>query len=119
MVNAPKAITMGPDTLPDGRVKSRVANYNAFWDKDAAHDGDEHKANRVENYKDVINGMRSLHALKDIELTDNAGYYDGATELYEYGWAQSFHFSRFYKGEPFLQSVGTLLSVTDCPITDP
>ena len=33
------------------------------------------------------------------------GYYDGATELYEYGWAQSFHFSRFYKGEAFLASL--------------
>jgi hypothetical protein len=56
MVNAPKAITMGPDNWNDGRSKSRVANYTAFWDKDAAHDGDEHKANRVENYQDVING---------------------------------------------------------------
>ena len=33
------------------------------------------------------------------------GYYDGATELYEYGWAQSFHFSRFYKGEAFAASL--------------
>ena len=33
------------------------------------------------------------------------GYYDGATELYEYGWAQSFHFSRFYKGEAFLAAL--------------
>ena len=33
------------------------------------------------------------------------GYYDGATDLYEYGWAQSFHFSRFYKGEAFLASL--------------
>jgi sterol 24-C-methyltransferase len=33
------------------------------------------------------------------------GYYDGATELYEYGWANSFHFSRFYKGEAFSQSL--------------
>ncbi|CEL53582.1 sterol 24-C-methyltransferase [Rhizoctonia solani AG-1 IB] len=88
MVNAPKAITMGPDNWNDGRSKSRVANYTAFWDKDAAHDGDDHKANRVENYQDVING-----------------YYDGATELYEYGWAQSFHFSRFYRGEAFTQSL--------------
>ncbi|KAG9104866.1 Delta(24)-sterol C-methyltransferase [Ceratobasidium sp. 370] len=83
MVNAPTS-----ETLDDGRVKSRVANYTAFWDKDSAQDGDAHKANRVENYKDVING-----------------YYDGATELYEYGWAQSFHFSRFYRGEAFLQSL--------------
>jgi SAM-dependent methyltransferase len=33
------------------------------------------------------------------------GYYDGATELYEYGWSQSFHFSRFYRGEAFLASL--------------
>jgi hypothetical protein len=29
------------------------------------------------------------------------GYYDGMTELYEYDWAKSFHFSCFYKGESF------------------
>lgn len=33
------------------------------------------------------------------------GYYDGATELYEYGWSKSFHFSRFYKGEAFAASL--------------
>jgi sterol 24-C-methyltransferase len=38
-------------------------------------------------------------------LTPTQGYYDGATELYEYGWAQSFHFSRFYKGEAFAASL--------------
>lgn len=34
-----------------------------------------------------------------------AGYYDGATELYEYGWGESFHFCRFYPGEAFQQGV--------------
>ncbi len=33
------------------------------------------------------------------------GYYDGATLLYEYAWAGSFHFSRFYKGESFVASL--------------
>lgn len=33
------------------------------------------------------------------------GYYDGATQMYEFGWARSFHFSRFYKGEAFLASL--------------
>jgi hypothetical protein len=28
-----------------------------------------------------------------------------ATELYEYGWAKSFHFSRFYKNESFAASL--------------
>ncbi|CAE6395872.1 unnamed protein product [Rhizoctonia solani] len=81
------------EVLDDGRVKSRVANYTAFWDNDSTKDGDAHKDNRLENYKDVINGDPRI------------GYYDGATELYEYGWAQSFHFSRFYRGEAFLQSL--------------
>ena len=54
--------------------------------------------------------MQSNHALT---LMGRLGYYDGATELYEYGWAQSFHFSRFYKGEGFLQSVRPV------PITHP
>lgn len=34
-----------------------------------------------------------------------SGYYDGATDLYEWGWAQSFHFSRFFKGESFAASL--------------
>ena len=33
------------------------------------------------------------------------GYYDAATQLYEYGWAKSFHFSRFYRGEAFAASL--------------
>ncbi|KAF8518082.1 delta-sterol C-methyltransferase [Gautieria morchelliformis] len=73
---------------PDGRVDSRIQNYTGFWQKDTQLDSPVDKDTRVENYKEVING-----------------YYDGATELYEYGWAQSFHFSRFYKGEGFYQSL--------------
>lgn len=45
------------EVLDDGRVKARVANYTAFWDKDSAQDGDAHKENRLDNYKDVINGQ--------------------------------------------------------------
>ena len=37
-----------------------------------------------------------------------AGYYDAATLLYEYAWAGSFHFSRFYKGESFAASLARL-----------
>ena len=32
-------------------------------------------------------------------------YYNLATDLYEYGWAQSFHFCRFSKGEAFKQAL--------------
>ena len=56
---------MGADTLErtvmaDGRVKERVSNYTGFWEKDSAKDNEEHRANRLENYTDVINGMCSL-----------------------------------------------------------
>ncbi|KAG8989136.1 Delta(24)-sterol C-methyltransferase [Tulasnella sp. JGI-2019a] len=79
---------MASKTLKDGRIESRVANYAGFFEKDYSKDSKVQQENRLENYADVING-----------------YYDGATELYEYGWAQSFHFSRFYKGEGFHQSL--------------
>ncbi|KZS92828.1 hypothetical protein SISNIDRAFT_412328 [Sistotremastrum niveocremeum HHB9708] len=72
----------------DGRVIERIKNYTNFWEKDSTKDTDAERDNRLTNYSDVING-----------------YYDGATELYEYGWSQSFHFSRFYKGEAFAQSL--------------
>lgn len=32
-------------------------------------------------------------------------YYNLATDLYEYGWGQSFHFCRFSKGEAFHQAI--------------
>ena len=74
--------------LADGRVPERIASYTQFWDADASKDSAEHTANRIEHAQSLT-----------------ASYYDGATELYEYGWAQSFHFSRFYLGEGFKQSV--------------
>ncbi|KAI6029089.1 S-adenosyl-L-methionine-dependent methyltransferase [Pisolithus microcarpus] len=72
----------------DGRQQKRVERYTKFWQKDLTHESDTDNKNRLDKYTDVVNG-----------------YYDGATELYEYGWAQSFHFSRFYKGEGFLASL--------------
>ncbi|KAG9041765.1 Delta(24)-sterol C-methyltransferase [Tulasnella sp. UAMH 9824] len=79
---------MSPVQSADGRVNSRVANYVGFFDQDSSKDTRAHQENRLDSYADVVNG-----------------YYDGATELYEYGWAESFHFSRFYKGEAFKQSL--------------
>ncbi|TDL18780.1 delta-sterol C-methyltransferase [Rickenella mellea] len=72
----------------DGRVNQRIENYTNFWQKDMKQEQKVDTENRVDSYTDVVNG-----------------YYDGATELYEYGWAQSFHFSRFYKGEAFAASL--------------
>jgi len=38
-------------------------------------------------------------------LTPSRSYYNLATDLYEYGWGQSFHFCRFSVGEPFYQAI--------------
>ncbi|KIJ98782.1 hypothetical protein K443DRAFT_133298 [Laccaria amethystina LaAM-08-1] len=72
----------------DGRIDNRIENYTKFWQKDLKKEESADNDHRLDSYTDVVNG-----------------YYDGATELYEYGWAQSFHFSRFYKGEAFLASL--------------
>lgn len=44
-------------------------------------------------------------ARRDEYATLTRHYYNLATDLYEYGWAQSFHFCRFSKGEPFRQAL--------------
>lgn len=44
------------------------------------------------------------------KLITYLGYYDGATELYEFGWADAFHLCRFYKGEGLLQAVSHILT---------
>jgi hypothetical protein len=50
--------------------------------------------NRVQSYTDVINGMYYfMIVFEGFGLTEDIGYYDGATELYKYSWGQSFHFS--------------------------
>ncbi|KAF7794902.1 hypothetical protein EIP86_006045 [Pleurotus ostreatoroseus] len=72
----------------DGRQENRISNYTKFWQNDMSKEKDVDTANRLSSYKDVVNG-----------------YYDAATLLYEYAWAGSFHFSRFYKGESFAASL--------------
>ncbi|KAF9788304.1 delta-sterol C-methyltransferase [Thelephora terrestris] len=74
--------------MADARSTDRIGNYTKFWDKDMQNEKSEVQGARVDNYAEVVNG-----------------YYDGATELYEFAWAQSFHFSRFNKGEAFNASL--------------
>jgi sterol 24-C-methyltransferase len=42
--------------LADGRVNSRIENYTQFWQKDMSKEASIDTENRLENYKDVING---------------------------------------------------------------
>jgi len=76
---------MPVETRKAGRVDAYTKKY---WQKDSANDNEVHRDGRLGDYAELVNG-----------------YYDGATELYEYGWSESFHFCRFYKGEAFLQGL--------------
>jgi len=76
------------ESTADCRERNRIENYTGFWQKDFLDNKESDNDNRVSNYTEVVNG-----------------YYDGATELYEFAWARSFHFSRFYKGESFAASL--------------
>ncbi|SPC64361.1 probable delta(24)-sterol c-methyltransferase (erg6) [Ustilago sp. UG-2017b] len=72
----------------DVRNNDGIANYTKFWQKDSKDDSATDMANRLSEYTSVVNG-----------------YYDGATDLYEYGWGQNFHFARYYPGEAFMQAI--------------
>jgi len=98
--------------MADARSTDRIGNYTKFWDKDRKHEKAEVQGARVDNYTEVVNGqlcstfVSFVQVLKDFFFhCDVSGYYDGATELYEFAWAQSFHFSRFNKGEAFNASL--------------
>jgi len=66
--------------------KLAASTYFQFWDKSRTAETEEDINARHANYTDLVNA-----------------YYNLATDLYEYGWAQSFHFCRFYSGEGFHQ----------------
>ena len=66
--------------------KQAASTYFQFWNRAATNDTDDDVKARSEKYTDLVNA-----------------YYNLSTDLYEYGWAESFHFCRFYKGEGFHQ----------------
>ncbi|KAI9786240.1 MAG: Delta(24)-sterol C-methyltransferase [Geoglossum umbratile] len=73
----------------DAAQKAAVDEYFKHWDnKGADVETDKHREERRAEY-----------------ATLTRHYYNLATDLYENGWAQSFHFCRFYKGEPFHQAL--------------
>ena len=63
------------------RNKQGIADYTKYWNPDSTKDTDKDQSARLDQYTDVVNA-----------------YYDGATDLYEYGWGLNFHFARYYPG---------------------
>lgn len=74
----------------NGDLKNRenIVQYAKFWNKDHTKNTQADDVKRRDEYEGMVNG-----------------YYDGVTDLFEYGWGKNFHFCRFYKGEPFLQAI--------------
>lgn len=99
----------------DKRDASRLKQYKNFWQSKSALDGEAEEKNRLEEYKvrvsrhldrtlfhPSVHQLIPLPALLGWFLQEVVnGYYDGATELYEFGWSSKFHFCRFYPGEAF------------------
>ncbi|MBW0462055.1 hypothetical protein O181_001770 [Austropuccinia psidii MF-1] len=72
----------------DARNHKGIDKYTKFWNADSSKDSELDNKKRIEDYASVTNG-----------------YYDGATDLYEYGWGKNFHFARYYPGEAFRQAL--------------
>jgi sterol 24-C-methyltransferase len=103
---APVANESSPIT-EDGRQSNRMEAYTKFWQKDMNNEKEVDTENRIDSYTDVVNGkfLIRFHVFDYVSTASSTGYYDAATLLYEYAWAGSFHFSRFYKGESFVASL--------------
>ncbi|KAJ1657945.1 Delta(24)-sterol C-methyltransferase [Dispira simplex] len=67
---------------------SAVDKYNEFWEGENKGDGLNNEDSRTNLYTQLTNT-----------------YYNLATDFYEYGWGQSFHFSRKAIGEDFGRSI--------------
>lgn len=65
------AVAVNGHSKGDADVRNRagISKYTEFWNKDSAQDTEEQNKQRIESYEELVNG-----------------YYDGATQLYEYGW---------------------------------
>jgi sterol 24-C-methyltransferase len=70
--------------LAAGQVASTVQGYWDHWDgkDERANASEESRALRRSHYEEITNA-----------------YYNLATDFYEYGWGQSFHFAPMYRGD--------------------
>lgn len=91
--------------------KAAVVEYFQHWDDKKAEDETEAiRQSRVVDYASLTRQYGNLplrSVTKRVLLTGMVRnrYYNLATDLYEYGWGEAFHFCRFAYGERFGQSV--------------
>jgi len=80
----------GGDALAHGSVSSAIEEYDRMFAED----------------KDTMGvDKKKIDARKDTYAKLVNHYYDLATDFYEYGWGQSFHFAPRYQGETFEASI--------------
>ncbi|KAJ3395560.1 Delta(24)-sterol C-methyltransferase [Lobulomyces angularis] len=78
--------------------KAHSQNVNSYYDYFA---GDNIKG---EN-KNLLNNTEEVSKRKGNAQTLTNHFYDMVTDFYEYGWGQSFHFCRYFKGETFATNI--------------
>ncbi|CAG8530648.1 5840_t:CDS:2 [Ambispora leptoticha] len=75
----------------DSQLNRRVVNtYTDLWKEDR---------------KDLSNKDETIQKRREQAQTMTNAFYDIVTDFYEYGWGESFHFARTYKGDTFEQSI--------------
>ncbi|KAF2398433.1 hypothetical protein EJ06DRAFT_497118 [Trichodelitschia bisporula] len=89
----------GTSSESTGGIKAMMGKNNAAQ-KEAVAEYFKHWDN---NPTEETEGTRAARRAEYATLTRH--YYNLATDLYEYGWGTSFHFSRFAYGESFRQSI--------------
>ncbi|KAK5677245.1 Delta(24)-sterol C-methyltransferase [Elasticomyces elasticus] len=84
-----------------------AAGFNAMMNKNhaAQKEAVDEYFKHWDNKASATETEETRKARRDEYATLTRHYYNLATDLYEYGWAQSFHFCRFSKGEPFRQAL--------------
>ncbi|CAG8733543.1 2992_t:CDS:2, partial [Acaulospora morrowiae] len=55
--------------------------------------------------EDLLNKEESIEKRRENAQVMTNAFYDVVTDFYEYGWGESFHFARTFKGDTFEQSI--------------
>lgn len=71
MSSAAQTTALANGTNGDLRSRAKIAQYTKFWNNDFTKNTEEDDAKRRGEYEGMVNG-----------------YYDGVTDLFEYGWGQ-------------------------------
>ncbi|ORX63174.1 S-adenosyl-L-methionine-dependent methyltransferase [Hesseltinella vesiculosa] len=58
-----------------------------------------------DNWKDQPGNEEAVHGRRQQAQAMTNAFYDLVTDFYEYGWGQSFHFAKLYKGDTFEENI--------------